>query len=252
MENRKLIIINSYKKDYLLCFDMVNNSHHIMRKIADDDLTVTNTNLNTRYHPKVEIGGVIYESLELIKPYDKNLASSIFNLIVEIDMPLNKAINKIISALKSFEDKVSIEMVRGTFAELHLLKNANIEYKDHKTSIYDFRSNDGNDLEVKSFSKVSRTINVSYQQLTNNKEALLYAVEVYESSAGKSILELINDLPNEIGERYSWINRSNSKLVKEPFESGELVVMKVKDLSEGLVMPKAAKDAKFIFEIAKK
>lgn len=246
---RKLNIIEKLDSDHLVVRDYNNNSILIMKKHMENYQYSPNSKLNEKYHSNVIIDNEKYEALELFSPYDKKVATSILISLKEINQPINSSINKILDTLKTFRDNVSLQIVRGTFGELFALKNFKISHKDSETSIYDFKDEYENDLEIKTFSKVLRTINLSYQQLTNNKEAIVYSLEVYETSKGSSIKELLETLPNEIQDRYEWIKKTNSKMVNEKFKAGELIVKKISEFSKGLVMPELALDASFKFKV---
>ncbi len=246
---RKLNKIDSLDEQHLLVRDYNNNSLLILKAHMDGYEYTLNSQLNEKYHANVKIDEIMYEALELFSPYDRNVAMSILYSLREVNKPINSSINKIIDTLRTFKDNLSIKLVRGAFGELFALSNLDIRPKISETSIYDFADKDNNDLEIKTFSKIERSINLSYQQLTNNSSALIYSIEVFETSNGKSVKELLESLPYEIQERYGWIKTTNSKLVDEKFSTGELIIKRASDFSEGLSMPKLASDATFKFRI---
>ncbi len=247
---KKIEIIKTIDINHMLARDFSNNSILILKSHIDDvDYAKKDWKNNNKYHANIVINKNKYEALELFPPYNKTVAYAILTSVYEIGEPINNSVNKIISMLKEFNDKISLDVIRGAFGELYAMKNLNISQNGTSSSIYDFVNENGDDLEIKTFSKVERKINLSYQQLTNNPEAIVYSFELYESSEGQSLLELFDALDNKQSNDFDWIKKTSSNLINLKFEVGEMIINKIKHYSNGLSMPTKAVDARFKFNV---
>ncbi len=246
---RKLNVIESIDDNHLVARDYLNNSLLLMKKHMENYEYIKNNNLNEMYHANVMIKEIKFEALEIFPPYDVNLGLSILKSVKQLNKPINVSINKIMAMLSDFKDNVSYQKVRGVFGELYALTNFDIKYKDSDLSIYDYLDSGDNDVEIKTFSKVDRTINVSYQQLDNNENAIVYAIETFESSNGQSVRELLEKLPYDISKKFDWISTSKSRNLDEKFECGEVIIKRISEYKSGLKMPDNAIDAKFKFRV---
>ncbi len=196
-----------------------------------------------------EMGGLKYECLEIRNMITESFADSFFNTIAELDMDLISSIKKIESIIKKTYDRVNLMTIRGTFAELVAIRDFNVIIDEDPLSIYDFKTNAGIDLEIKSYSKVKRDFITSYQQLTNSTNALYYLIEVNETEEGISLKELAQELNLNVYDRYGWIFTTNSKLVNKKFISNEYKRVSAEELRVGLSKPEKAKDAHFVYNV---
>ncbi len=246
---KELNIIAEESKYILL--EEINTKKYFICREQEGSVEIENTFLGTRYYSEVIIKNNKYEAIEFPGFYSQDIMIDVFNSIKVIDKNLNESVEMILGILKSFEDKVNLNLVRGTFAEIWSMLNNSIKPKPMENSIYDFIDDSNKDIEIKSFSRVKREIKVSYQQLINNEDALIYALEIYESNKGESLKEIYQKIPFDLKGRYGWVERTSSKLADVKFETGELRIYRTKDLSQGLSLPKLANDAKFVFPITK-
>lgn len=247
---KKIEIIKSIDINHMLARDYSNNSILILKSHLDKfDYTKQEWKNNNKYHANIVINENRYEALELFPPYNKDVAFAILTSVYEIGEPINISVNKIMSMLKEFNDRISLDVIRGAFGEIYAMKELKIKQNGTSNSIYDFVNENGEDVEIKTFSKVERKINLSYQQLTNNPDAIVYSFELYESSKGLSLLELFDSIYDKKSSDFDWIKMTSSNLVNLKFEIGEMIINKMKHYSSGLSMPTKAIDARFKFTV---
>jgi len=165
---------------------------------------ITRSNLRYVPHVTVEEDDAEYEVISFSKKVDEILIKKIYEYSLEKSLGLKdllSEINKLIT--RNINDLISINEIRGVFAEMSLiLRDPKLFSRiSDRYSIFD-TENDGIDIEVKSFSPVKQTVEISYQQLTNSDKAIFYFVEVAETASGISVFELYDKLDIRFKDRY--------------------------------------------------
>lgn len=243
--------INRENNFYMIGEDNIKNTHYLVRLVEEEPDKVVNDTAFIKYYNFVMIEDEKYEAIEITNLYGKNFSRRLLMTMTELDLDLASSIKKIETILKSLFNGIDKLTARGIFGELASMKQFHLIPNIDPSSIYDFKNDDGIDIEVKSYSKIKREAHISYQQLTNSENARFYFVEVVESREGISILDLAKELNLENCERYDWIFHSESKWVNQEFKALSFSSEMAVNLSKGLSLPELSKDAKFIFDIPK-
>ncbi len=238
---KKELTRNKRIGDYYLC--SLNEYFYILRKRGIDYKDGTVNEKLFHYIKNTKIEDEDYELLEF-KYKNEDAIIHIFEAIVKINKPLNESVLELKKLLLKSMDNISSFESRGIAAELYIISKFGYAPNEDKFSIYDLRSDNG-DVEVKSFSKVKKEIKVSYQQLTNNLNAEIYAIETFETSEGKSISDLLRMIPNEYQSKYLLYN----ELKTRKYSFGELKIYTARELGKGLKMPENSVDATFTFKV---
>jgi len=189
-----------------------------------------------------------YEAIIFSKEIDFSLIKKIYEFIIENQIDLNTALNKINNLLLDINSIITIHHIRGAFAEMKIILDYGFKCSQNRYSIFD-SNNEKNDIEIKSFSKTKRTVEISYQQLVNSINTLFYFVEVFESSEGESIFDLYDQLNIDEKKRFAWIQKLKKTDWNSKFLKGEVIIKDVEYLKENLNLPSNAIDAKFIYLI---
>ena len=197
----------------------------------------------------IEINGISYESIFFKEEINLILAEKLFDIISNNGDDLRKNLLNLGEIFNNLYQNIDKKFIRGIFAELKAINDFNLTPFEDENSIYDFRDSQENDVEVKSFSPVSRDIVVNYQQITNNSNAKVLFVEVIESSEGESIQNLFKQLDSFFQKRYKWISLLDERTINYKFKVGQIIETTAGILSEGLQMPNKSKNAKFIYNV---
>jgi hypothetical protein len=238
------------KNDNYLLLKNISESNElfIFRKKNDDiDISILEQEF-VKYHSKVSYENEFYESIAFNNGTNEELVASIFDFVSSKNWKLKDLIDEINQMIESaFFKKIKLIHQRSIFAELQMILRNDLDINIEKNSIYDLKNSE-NDFEVKSFSKVKRSIFVNYQQLTNNPNAIILAVEVFETNDGENILDLFHELPLNKKFRYLWIKYCDiNSLIK--FKIGETKKLVMSDLAKGLSMPDKCYNATFEYNI---
>lgn len=239
---------NEEQNDYLIGHNKSYSKYYLARRLEQSSNEVIEDSKNVTYYNLILINDDKYEAIEIINTNGKHFSKLLLKAIADLNIDLPSAIKKIEVILKNIFDNVDIFKIRGTFGELKALKEFALTPQDGEFTVYDFFSNTGGDVEVKTYSKVKNEVQISLQQLKNNPDALFYFIEILESSNGESLLDLAKSINAEKYQRYNWIFTTNSKLIHKKFISNDWVSTTSKILSDGIVLNENVKDAKFIFE----
>lgn len=245
-ENTKLSIMIE-KNNYFFC---KSESQYAILKNKDNE-NINNINIgNIKYISKfISEDGKAYELIFFNENIKEDIALSFFEILVKINKDLPKTLDEISMIFSFIYKDMDLWKKRGIFAELFSIIEYNLKPRNDKNSIYDMLTLEGNDAEIKSFSKTKREVQISYQQLSNNNNALFYMFEVIESSNGKTIVDMYNILPHEYKARYSWIEYINSDNDKFEINNNSTIICNSKKLNVNLLMPKFCKNAYFVFDV---
>ncbi|ATZ18979.1 hypothetical protein ESOMN_v1c05970 [Williamsoniiplasma somnilux] len=250
---KKNIDINQIDENngYLLfenIFDHDENKFFIFKEILFNEKIKNKILENIDYYSIVEYQEKYFEAISFKGSADIKLLRSIFLTISSEGWNLKESLNKINDLFSKLNKALDLKTLRGIFAEIYSVLNLDCKIKDYPNSIYDMERN-GDDIEIKSFSKVEKNIQVSYQQLTNNSNAVFYLIEIIENNLeGKTVYEMYNNL--SISERLKFKKfEEEIKNNKMKFIVGQIKETTAEKLAEGLVMPKTATDAKFTFKV---
>jgi hypothetical protein len=243
-----LELINK-KDNYLLLKNMNAASELFIFRKKNEDVDISSLEEEfIRYHSKVNYENEFYESIAFNDGTNVELIALIFDFVSSKNWKLKDLINEINQMVESaFFKKIKLIHQRGIFAELQMILLKNLDVNIEKNSIYDLKDS-VNDFEVKSFSKVKKNIIVNYQQLTNNPNAIILAVEVFETNNGENILDLFHKLPLDKTFRYLWIKYCDIDSLAK-FQSGEIKEIIVSDLAKGLRLPEKCRNATFEYDI---
>ncbi len=218
----------------------------IINKPTEDYIEEFN---NIKYFNLLEIKSRKYEVIEIGGNLNKTFIHSLLISITKLNLDLISSMRKIDSLLKEIFNNITLDQVRGTFGELKAMDDFKLIPKINEFSVFDFNNPENIDVEIKTYSKVKRDVQISYQQLTNSKETIFYFIEIEESMEGESLLELATKVNADSIERYQWIFKTKSKLINDKYKSNNYIKTNASNLSAGLEMPLKAKDAKFIFNV---
>lgn len=258
MENTKKIKLdikfddkfNQEQDNYLIGHNKDYSKYYLARKIDESTKEIIEDTNNIIFYNLLEIEDSKYEVIEMLNTNGNEFSMLLLKALADLNVDLPSAIKKIEKVLKNIFDNVDIFKVRGTFGELIALKQFALVPQEGEYSVYDFISNSGNDVEVKTYSKIQNEVQISLQQLSNNKEAIFYFIELLETENedGESLLDLAKSVNAEKYKRYDWIFSSRSKLIHKKFISKNWCKTTANDLSEGITLNDKVKNAKFIFE----
>jgi hypothetical protein len=211
--NKKDISVEEIRCDgfyRLIKNNLSSNEFYIFREYLKNELDnnifsikeFKRENLIYNSYVEVPLQGKIYESIKFSNEIDFSLINKIYEFVVEKENKLSEALNEVNKLLLDLSSIINMSMVRGTFAEMKLILDNGFNCSTNKYSIFD-ATNNNQDIEIKSFSKIKYTVEISYQQLTNSENAIFYFAEVIESSDGQSIFELYELLNIEEKKRFS-------------------------------------------------
>lgn len=232
--------------DYELC--EVCNGYIILRRTNVLNKVEYKKMGKSEYYSKFEKDSNYYEALFLnIKNFD--IANIIFKMIYSFGKALPNTVEQINDIFGAVSTKLTLPKKRGLFAELYSIINLNLIPYDDKNYIYDMKDTDGNDVEIKSFSKTKREVKINYQQLTNNNNAKFMLLEVIETSSGSTIFELYDELPINVKSRYSWIECLDLPEKFSISNESSIIEVAAKDINSNISLPNGCKNATFVFEV---
>lgn len=246
-----------YREEKFLVLDE-NNGYLFCSK--GNEYIILKPNTNNKFENK-KLGNIEY--ISRFESYDGNtyeliifdnsikeeIARSFFDILVKVNKDLPKTLDEINIIFSSIYNSMELWKKRGIFAELYSIVNYNLIPKIDKNSIYDMSTVEGLDVEIKSFSKTKRDVEISYQQLTNNDKALFYMFEVIETSNGKSIIDMYKELSPENKERYKWIESIKSYNDKFDINKEQTIICSADKLNKNLSIPSMCKNAYFIYSV---
>lgn len=239
--------LESYKNFY---FSKWQEKYIILNKKFNNE-TIEQKFGNVTYYSKFNDNntGDNYELIVFDDSIGYDVAHAFFKLIIFTSSELPKTLENINKIFTQIKVEMSLSEKRGIFAELHSIIFDNLKPRVHKNSIYDMIDEKGNDVEIKSYSKVKRSIILSYRQLTDNNEAKIFAYEVIESSKGNSLYDLYLKLPLAYKDRYNYLEFFKDDQDKFVISNDSKVCIFIKDVNKNIVLPDGCSDANYIFNI---
>ncbi len=248
MINTKFDLINE-NNDFIFAKDITKNTYLILYPLKDNADKKRVKYDQVEYFPLIEINGKHYESIFFEEQINLFLAEKLFEIISNSGHDLRKNLLQIGEIFNNLYQNLDKRFIRGMFAELKAIKEFSLVPFSAENSVYDFRDSNENDIEVKSFSPVSRDIIISYQQIANNLNARIIFLEVIESSEGESIRDLFKNLDSIFIDRYKSINFLDERTLQYKFKIGQTIETTSNILSQGLNMPHKSKNANFVFNV---
>lgn len=239
---------NVKETSYLIGHNRDFSKYYLARKIDKSSNEVVEDTSEISFFNLILIEDEKYEAIEIVNNNGNYFTKLLLKALANLNIDLPSAIKKVELILKEIFDQVNIFKIRGTYGELLAMQLFALNPQEGDFSIYDFVSNAGNDVEVKTYSKVKNEVKVSLQQLFNNSDALFYFIELSESNKGISLLDLAKSVNAEKYERYAWIFKTNSRLIHKKFESNDWSSATAKKLNEGIKINSNVKNATFTFE----
>ena len=246
----------SISRGYLLISDENNQKVYILNPSKDTihkSLKIQTKYKQIEFHSDFIYKDITYESLSFSNS-DLLIIEKIFEYISDNNIFLFDAVNNIEKIFAKILEIIPLTYKRGIFAELYSIINLQVIPKERNNSIYDATDINGCDVEIKSFSTITPTICLSFQQITNNKNAKLYAIEVIETSNGSSLKEMYLKLPEFLKYRYDWLDNDSYDNDLERFSIGNIfgIIQKnINDLLPNLTLPKHVKDATYVISVEK-
>lgn len=238
LEEKKYKLLES-EKGYIII-------HELDSEIVEDIIYYW----NMEYISKFEYSSKLYEAL-IIKNTDFDLVKGLFHFITELCKSLPNSIDDLKTFSRKLVRPLTIMEKRGIFAEMYCILEYNLCPKMNDNSIYDMMDIESkNDVEIKSFSKVKRNVNISYQQLTNNNNAKFYFIEVFETLEGNNLFEMYNKLPEKYRQRFYAYEPYFFHDDSDKFDTTNSPIIKLaSDLNKNLVLPEKCINASFTFNV---